>query len=123
MQESHNALVGAFGSEEAAKKALLEKAAELNMPPEQLTQLAATSPAALQKVMGVTGVKKEQGRAPDRTGVLNTEALLKKAGDSQRDFAFYQKLKKDSPSSYFSKDTQSQMFKDARKLGDAFFGN
>ncbi len=121
LQEAHNALVEQYGSTEKAKEALVAKAAELGFAPEKLTDLAASSPKALKDLMGIGGTKKDASSPTKKPGSVNVEALIKNADSSVRDYNYYQKIRRENPTVYHSKEIQKQLYKDARAMGDKFF--
>lgn len=116
--EAH--LVGAFGSEEAAAKAVAERAAALGVGVQFLLETAKQSPDAFYELVKVEGPK--QNRAPQSE--INTAALKQHAPGAPKEGtdAYYRNLRKEvGDAAYFSPKIQNQRMKDALRLGEAFF--
>lgn len=115
LKEADRQLTQLFGTE--AKAQMENKAKELGMSKESLESLAAESPSAFMTLIGHPP-SKEKNAAP-RAG-LNSEATTH-TGGSKRNFQYYQKMRKESPSLYYSGKVQQQMLDDRVSLGDAFY--
>tara|TARA_R110002012_G_scaffold319825_1_gene541483 strand:+ start:12174 stop:12884 length:711 start_codon:yes stop_codon:yes gene_type:complete len=100
-----------YGTEAEAK--VLEVASNLGMSKDNLQKLAAESPDAFLQLMG----KKREASPTIPSSEVNTSNL----NPNQRDFAYYNKLRKESPKSFSSPSIQRQMMEDKAKLGDKFF--
>lgn len=101
----------AFGTE--ASKVLLQKQAELGMSKERLDQLASESPTAFMQLMGKAPKKEDNKTVP-------TSVVQISEGSGKRDWAYYQKLRRENSKLYYSAEIQNQLMKDRLELGDAF---
>ena len=108
-----NELVSKYGTE--AKAHVERKAAELGMSYDRLSELAQESPNAF---FTLIGEPKKEFR-PLTQGSINTSSpSLQVTAD--RDFKFYQDLRRKDKKLYYSPSTQQQMFKDKQRLGERF---
>ena len=106
-------LVQKYGTE--AKTHVEKKAQELGMSFERLSALAAESPSAF---MTLIGEPKTEFKAPV-TGTINT-AAGNFNNPTERDWAYYQNLRRTDKTLYFNPKTQQQMMQDKMRLGDRF---
>jgi len=93
-----------------------KRAKELGVSIDYMNRLAAEAPRALlelfPKQSGVTDVFSGGTQ-------IRSEAIAQRpSGD--RDWNYYQKIKKENPSKYWDKNLQRQMFEDMKRLGDKF---
>lgn len=107
-------LAQAYGTEASA--AVQQKANELGLPMSELQGMAAKSPAAFMQLMGQSAPKS----SPLVQGSIRTEGSTMQAS-SEKDFGYYQKLRKENSSLYYKPSTQRQMMADADRLGDKFY--
>lgn len=98
-----------------------EKAKELGVSPEYLANLAGESPKAFLAAVGVnttnrTSTSQATNAAPPRSST--TTRLNSGEGDAkQRNWAHYQKMRKENPSLYYSPKMQLEMF-ERKKRGE-----
>ena len=90
-----------------AKEAVATKARELGVSVERVREIAAESSTAALAMFGVASSKPD-GIPRKSSGSVNTETLGMEGG---RNYAFYQKLRRDNPAEY--KKMYMQMFRDA----------
>src|SRR5574343_1466748 len=103
----------AFGANHSA--VLQQKAAELGMTPEYLTNLAKSQPKAFLKL--VEADQAPEGRVPTPTTSLNTNALATQKRGGERDQKYYSELrKKIGDAEFFKPSVQNQLHKDAQRL-------
>ncbi len=102
-----------YGTE--AKAHVEKKARELGMSFERLSNLAAESPTAF---MTLIGEPKTEFKAPV-TGTINT-AAGNFNNPTERDWTYYQNLRRTDKTLYFNPKTQQQMMQDKMRLGDRF---
>jgi hypothetical protein len=99
---------------------LLQKAQELGVSKEYMQNLAATAPKAFLASVGI-GATAPKGNAgfdgPPRSNV-NTQNFGSK---NVKNYAYFQKLRKDDPSAYHHVSTQKEMHKLAAEMGDSFY--
>ena len=108
----------AFGANHTA--ILQQKAAELGMTPEYLTNLAKAQPKAFLKL--VEADQPVAGRVPPPTTSLNTNALATQKRGGERDQKYYSALRKQiGDAEFFKPQIQNQLHKDAERLKEAFF--
>lgn len=96
-----------------------EKAQSLGLTRDFFNQLAATQPNALFAMLGVDNKRPEPGLFTPPPSAMQTSARSNTPVD--RTESFYKNLKKSNPSEYWSASTQTQMHRDAIRLGEKFF--
>lgn len=107
-------LVNKYGTE--AESLIATKAKELGMTVEKLGAIASESPTAFFRLIG-----EAQKETPSFiNGSIKTEGANMQAS-SERNFKFYQELRKKNRKQYFSPEVQQAMFKDRQRLGDKFY--
>ena len=106
-------LVQKYGTE--AKAHVEKKAQELGMSFDRLSALAAESPSAF---MTLIGEPKTEFKAPVQ-GTINT-AAGNYSNPSERNWDYYQNLRRTNKTLYFNPKTQQQMMQDKMRLGDRF---
>ena len=111
-------------SEEMEKKfgdkagnVLKTKSQELNMSLDRLKEIAAESPTAFFQLIGVSATKGTTPTAPQSS--VRSETFNSNSQD--RDFNYYQKLRKENRSLYYSPKVQNMMLQDRTRLGDRFY--
>lgn len=104
----------AYGTEAAAT--VRQKSEELGLPLEELQGMAAKSPSAFMQLMGKPAPKVN----PLVQGSIRTEGSTMQAS-SEKDFGYYQRLRRENSSLYYKPSTQRQMMADADRLGDNFY--
>lgn len=114
LQETDRKLTELFGTE--AAKHVERRRAELGMSKDMLEGIAAESPSAFLSLMGAPK-QKETNQNPG-TPSMRTEGNLTQT--NERNWAYYQKLRKENPKLYRSPRIQNQMLADKLRLGDAF---
>ena len=106
-------LEGSFGTE--AKAQIEKKATELGMSIDRLREIAAESPNAFFALVGETQLPVD----PMVSGSVRTEGVSMQPS-TERNFDYYQKLRRENRNLYYSAKTQQQMFEDKARLGDKF---
>jgi len=106
-------LEGSFGTE--AKAQIERKAEELGMSIDRLRDIAAESPNAFFALIG----ENKRPVNPMVSGSVRTEGVNMQSS-TERNFDYYQKLRRDNRNLYYSAKTQQQMFEDKSRLGDKF---
>jgi len=100
---------------------LEQRTQALGMTKEEMNALAASRPALVLTLMGVDKTPSSPSgqlfTPPDSSNPVRNNST----GETKRDMAFYQKLKKNDPVLYNSPQTRIQMDRDAIALGEAFF--
>ncbi len=102
-----------YGTE--AKAHVENKAKELGMTYERLATLATESPSAF---LSLIGEPKPEFKPPVN-GTLNTSAA-NYSNPAERDWNYYQNLRRTNKTLYFNPKTQQQMIQDKVRLGDRF---
>ena len=115
ISQANSKLEEQYGTE--AQKVVQDRAQELGMSMDRLKELAGESPTAFMRLMG-EAPKKESNSIPQ--GTLNTAAGFTD-GQKERNFRYYQELRRNNRSQYNSRQVQQQMFEDAKRLGDKFY--
>jgi len=96
---------------------LKSKSQELNISVDRLKEIAAESPTAFFQMIGVSSKKPQATSAPQSS--VRSETFSSNPQD--RDFDYYQKLRKESRSLYYSPKVQNMMLQDRTRLGDRFY--
>jgi hypothetical protein len=104
----------AYGTEAAAT--VQQKAAELGLSLSELQGMAAKSPAAFMQLLGQPAPK----RSPVIQGSIRTEGSTMQAS-SEKDFGYYQRLRRENSTMYYKPTTQRAMMADAERLGSDFY--
>ena len=102
-----------FGTEASAK--VQEKADQLGMSMERLREIAAESPAAFMSLIG----EPQKSFSPMVQGSVRTEGVNMQSS-SERDWNYYQNLRRQNSKEYYTPKVQQQMMKDKLRLGDRF---
>lgn len=101
-----------------ATQVLKSKSAELNISLDRLRELAAESPTAFFQLIGVNAQKKV-------TPVTSPQSTIRSenfnSNSQDRDFDYYQKLRKENRSLYYSPKVQNMMLQDRERLGSRFY--
>lgn len=112
-------LIEKFGTVEAASKAVADRAAELNLDVKDLLETAKKSPNAFYELVKVEGPKQMQApRSEVRTEALGQHSSGPKEGTN----AWYEQMRQQiGNEKFYSPKIQNQRFKDAQRLGSAFY--
>lgn len=97
---------------------LKDRILALGLTEKQYLDLASTSPQAAIKL--IAGERQQTQTYSIPSSSVSTERFVPSNG-ADRNFAFYEKLRKDNKSDYWSPKVQSQMHKDAQRLGEKFY--
>lgn len=100
-----------------AGQILKNKSAELGMSLDRLKEIAAESPTAFFQLIGVTAQKPTMAAVPQSS--VRSEGFNPNSQD--RDFDYYQKLRKENRSLYYSPKIQNMMLQDRDRLGSRFY--
>lgn len=104
---------------EKAQEKLIEKAKELGVSLEHMKQTASQSPTAFYNIMGIAhNTQKPPVKA---NSSINTEALDNTPKAKEGTYAYYNEMRRKTPSAYFSPKVQNEMHRKAKELGEAFF--
>jgi len=101
-----------------AGQILKSKSQELGMSIDRLKEIAAESPTAFFQLIGVSAQKKATMNTAPQSSV-RSETFNSNSQD--RDFDYYQKLRKDNRSLYYSPKVQNMMLQDRERLGSRFY--
>jgi hypothetical protein len=98
---------------------LAQRTEELGMTKEEATQLAGTKPDVLLAALGVQRKQKQvDGFAPIKNAFNSAPSNQTRL---DKNFAFFEKLRKENIREWMQPSTQREMFELARKHGDAFY--
>ena len=116
-----NELKKAFGDSYVNR--LQTEAQSLGMSKEEVNRMAANAPKALLRLLGADKAPEQTRTAPDifsppRSQVQSQTGNL---GPTDRTKAYYDNMEKQDANAYWSKETQTQMHRDAVRLGEKFF--
>lgn len=106
----------AFGTE--ANKVVQERAKELGMSLDRLQEIATESPSAFMRLIGEAPAV-ESNPAPSSS--VNTTAKFNQS--SERNWQYYQNLRRTNSKQYYSPKVQNQLVQDRQRLGDRFYSN
>lgn len=104
-----------YGTE--VDKVMEKRSADLGMTKERLQELAAESPSAFMTLIGEE-VKQESN--PVTKGTINTSTDSFTMQTGERDWTYYQDLRRKDRKTYFTPAVQKQMMQDKLRLGDKF---
>lgn len=108
-------LIDLHGSEDGAAQAIRKRAQELNVSVEWLRDSAGKSPDAFFATMGLDKTPTNR-MTPAPRNEMRTNP-----NDGRRDFEFYDKMRKDNPKLYYSRETQAEMLAQAKQQGSDFY--
>ena len=106
----------AFGNDYVNK--LRDTAQALGVTEDYLTRMARETPKALLKLVGGAEQKTQSGLFTPPPTQMQT-GFTPQSND--RDFAYYEKIRKTNASEYWTPKVQNQMHQDAQRLGEKFF--
>lgn len=101
-----------------AGQILKSKSQELGMSIDRLKEIAAESPTAFFQLIGVNAQKKATMNTVTQSSV-RSETFNSNSQD--RDFDYYQKIRKENRSLYYSPKIQNMMLQDRERLGSRFY--
>ena len=101
-----------------AAQILKSKSQELGMSMDRLKEIAAESPTAFFQLVGVSASRKPQVSTAPQSSV-RSEGFNSNSQD--RDFSYYQTLRKENRSLYYSPKVQNMMIQDRSRLGERFY--
>lgn len=102
-----------YGTE--ASNVLLNKSKELGISLERMQNLASESPSAFFTLLG----EKQESFKPMTQGSVRTDGVVMQSS-SQRDWSYYQKLRRENRNEYYSPKVQQQLMEDKMRMGDKF---
>lgn len=111
--ESKRLLSEAFGTEAANQ--LNKRASELGMSKERLDAMAAESPTAFMALMGQATAKQTNQTPQGDVSTINATT-----NPNERNWAYYQKMRREDSKRYYTAQVQNQMMEDRERLGDSF---
>lgn len=98
-----------------AESVVTGKAKELGLTADRMEELAAESPSAFLALIGEPNVAAPVNMT---RGSVNTNGLGQ--ASSEKDFKYYQKMRRENRSGYYTPKMQQQMMEDRLRLGDRF---
>lgn len=101
-----------------AADVLRNKSGELNISIERLREIAAESPTAFFQLIGVSGTPKPVASTAPQSSIRSENF---NSNSQERDFDYYQKLRRENRSMYYSPKIQNMMLQDRNRLGDRFY--
>jgi hypothetical protein len=102
-----------------AGQILKTKSTELGMSLDRLKEIAAESPTAFFQLIGVSASRPTQATAPQSS--IRSENFNPNSQD--RTFEYYQKIRKENRSLYYSPKIQNMMLQDRERLGSRFYNS
>lgn len=101
-----------------AGQILKTKSTELGMSIERLKEIAAESPTAFFQLVGVSAKGKPTAPVATQSSIRSENFS---SNSQERDFDYYQKIRKENRSLYYSPKVQNMMIQDRQRLGDKFY--
>lgn len=125
-QEANDNVISRFkGDKEKAAEFIKERAGELGMDVKTLADMAESSPKAFTQLLGLSATKpNESDSTTHNYQDINTETGKFIHGDNQQTFAYFEKMRRESPSEYWKPATQQQLLKlaeEAHAKGEDFY--
>jgi hypothetical protein len=117
LEEVDKALDEHFG--ERAGTHLQAKATELNLSLKEMEEMAARNPRAFFQLIGLN--TKGKPTPSMMMGGGRSDEVGAGPKDGRRDFAFYQKMRRENKKLYYTPTMQHQMFLDSKELGPSFY--
>jgi len=114
LSQVDKSLVDSFGTEAAA--VVKKKAEELGMSMDRLRDIASESPNAFFTLIGEAPRVQQN---PMVQGSVRTEGVNMQVS-AERNWAYYQKLRRENPNEYYQPKTQQMLMADKVKMGDRF---
>jgi hypothetical protein len=96
---------------------LNKKAQELGVKVDDLREQAEKNPKLFAAMVGLNTAQQSAPRGP----TANVDASKFQPTTTDKNYAYYKRLQKESPSTYWTPAVQNQMHKDAIALGDRFY--
>ena len=103
-----------YGTE--AKAEIEKKASTLGMSISRLQEIAAESPTAFFTLIG----EQRRSTQPMVTGTIRTEGVNMQSNSQERNWDYYQNLRRTNKNLYYSPKVQQSLLEDRKRLGDRF---
>jgi len=113
--KANEAIVAQYG--EKAAEVVKAKAQELGISVERLKEIAAESPTAFLQLVGGTVKKADTSVLPKSS--VRSESFNSTTSD--RTFQYYQNMRRENKSLYYSPKIQRTLMEDRQRLGDKFY--
>lgn len=107
-----NTLTEKYGDWKTADTKVQERAQELDIPLGDATTMARNNPKAFLQLFNPTVTTNIDSSSSVRSGGSGQQTVAVTTNTSDRDAAYYSKLRKDDPKSYWSLETQAQYRRD-----------
>lgn len=119
INEAAKTMTQRFGSPAKAQEAVRRRAEELGVGVDWLMDSAAKSPSAFYATMGISPTD----RSASSPGFRHEVNIERTTSGGLRNFTYWEELRKKSPKTYYSPETQKQLFAARRELGDKFYAS
>lgn len=115
IKEADRQIVALFnGDRQKSKEFLEKKAAELGVGVNWLADMAATSPKAVMNFLGLETTAPNTAALNNRSVNTDAQTFAPNAGPVKGSKAYYDKIRKENPSLYFSPKVQQEIFEAAK---------
>ena len=114
MEKAAAKMVEQYGDAAKANEAVRRRAEDLGVNVEWLRDAAMRSPEAFYATMGLSSGQSRSTPAP------NSDVRVGNS-QNQKNFEYYDKLRKEDSKLYYSRGSQSEMMDNARKMGSDFY--
>lgn len=115
LAEADRQLTELFGTE--AKATVETRASQLGLSKDRLQEIASESPSAFLALMGQAPSKEANTVTQNRA---NTAAGFE-TGAGRKNWAYFQKMRREDPKRYRTSQTQNEMLQEREKQGDRFY--
>jgi hypothetical protein len=102
-----------------ASSILNSKSKSLNISVDRLKEIASESPTAFFQLIGVNSTNRTNNMSTITQSSIRSENFT--SNSQERDFDYYQKLRKENRSLYYSPKIQNMLIKDRERLGNQFY--
>lgn len=109
----------AFGANYVAE--LESRVNSLGLSKDLVNQLAKSEPKALFAMLGLAGQQRQQDLLPTSPRSSVNTAGMGAVGTAEKTYRDYEKIRKQNPGLYWSTQVQSEMHRQAMKLGERFY--
>lgn len=104
-----------------AKQVVETRLAELDIDPALFKQLVTRSPKAALETLGAKPAQQAATTGGVKDGSVNTEAFLGNRQSGEKNWAYYQDLRKKLGMDYYSPEVQRELVEQRKKLGSDFW--
>ncbi len=116
IEDAARKMVDVYGTPAAANEAIRKRADELGVSADWLRDSASQSPNAFYATMGITAGGQNRSTPTPHNDFVNRDG-----NRDQKDFEYFDRLRKEDPKAYYLPANQKLMLEQAKKLGRDFY--